>query len=100
MNKLLLASLALLIHGSAFAYDYSYSDDLDAGGSFYAGVGAGAIIGGDARDMCDNLDISCLSYKSMPVIARLTAGQWKVATITCSRDALPPVAAIKWKAAP
>ncbi|TXH71201.1 MAG: hypothetical protein E6Q83_03090 [Thiothrix sp.] len=67
MNKYLLGSaLALLLaQGSVFAYDYSYTEDAskDGAANFYVGAGLG-VLGGDAADACDALDLNCTSWKT------------------------------------
>lgn len=67
MNKYLLGSaLALLLaQGSVFAYDYSYTEDTSQDGSvnFYVGAGLG-ILGGDAANACDTMDLNCVSWKT------------------------------------
>lgn len=67
MKKSLLGSalVLLLVQGTAFAYDYSYTEDTSKDGetNFYVGAGLG-ILGGDAADACDNLDLNCTSWKT------------------------------------
>lgn len=67
MKKYLFGSaLALLLaQGSVFAYDYSYTEDTykDGSANFYVGAGVG-ILGKDAGDLCDNLDLNCTSWKT------------------------------------
>lgn len=67
MKKYLLSSslVLLLAQGSAFAYDYSYTEDTakDGTANFYVGAGVG-ILGGDAGDACDALDLNCTSWKA------------------------------------
>ncbi|HMT93178.1 outer membrane beta-barrel protein [uncultured Thiothrix sp.] len=68
MTKYLLGSaLALLLAqgSSVYAYDYSYTEDTTKDGSadFYVGAGVG-ILGGDAADACDALDLNCTSWKT------------------------------------
>lgn len=68
MKKILLAGLIGLItaNGSAFAYDYTYSKDEIQSNEFesiYAGANIG-IAGGDAGQLCDDQDLSCLSWKA------------------------------------
>lgn len=68
MKKHLLSSaLALLLAqgSSAFAYDYSYTEDTykDGSANFYVGAGVG-ILGGDAADACDSMDLNCMSWKT------------------------------------
>lgn len=68
MKKILLAGCIALAmaHGSAFAYDYTYTEEKARSNgyeSFYAGASMG-ISGGDAGELCDDKDMSCLSWKA------------------------------------
>lgn len=68
MKKYLLGSAfaLLLAQGSSvFAYDYSYTEDTakDGAANFYVGAGLG-VLGGDAADACDMLDLNCTSWKT------------------------------------
>lgn len=67
MKKYLLGSVIalLLAQTNAFAYDYSYTEDTtkDGAARFYVGAGLG-ILGGDAADACDALDLNCTSWKT------------------------------------
>lgn len=67
MNKYLLGSAfaLLLAQSSVFAYDYSYTEDSSKDGiaNFYVGAGLG-VLGGDAGDTCDDLDLNCTSWKT------------------------------------
>lgn len=68
MKKILFAgffSLALF-HSSAFAYDYTYTEEAEKKNGYeniYAGASLG-IAGGDANNLCDERDLSCLSWKA------------------------------------
>jgi len=68
MKKYLIGSaLALLLaQGSVFAYDYSYTENTnkDGAANFYVGAGIGGLVAGNAADVCDKLDISCVSWKT------------------------------------
>lgn len=67
MKKYLFSgALALLLaQGSVYAYDYSYTEDtsIDGETKFYVGAGLG-ILGGDAANACDTMDLNCISWKT------------------------------------
>lgn len=68
MKKILLAGLLGLTtaSGSALAYDYTYTENETRSNdyeSFYGGASLG-FVGGDSGELCDDTDLSCLSWKA------------------------------------
>ena len=66
MKKLFYTSLlSFLIHSHAFAYDYTAEESYgDHHKQFYVGASVG-LLGGDARDRCDDFDIDCTAWKAL-----------------------------------
>ncbi|MCB1639283.1 MAG: hypothetical protein KDI15_10590, partial [Thiothrix sp.] len=65
MKPFFLAGLVslLLAQGNAFAYDYSTNDDIGTNlQKLYVGANVG-LVAGDAKDFCDEKDLTCLPWK-------------------------------------
>lgn len=69
MKKIFLTGFTAMMamaHGPAFAYDYTYTEETvqsNPHAGLYAGASMG-ISGGDAGEVCDDKDLSCLSWKA------------------------------------
>ncbi|MGB0846101.1 MAG: outer membrane beta-barrel protein [Thiolinea sp.] len=64
-SNLLAGLITLALSSTAFAYDYSYTEEQQAGNgfeSFYAGASMG-MLGGDGGEVCEGIDLSCMSWK-------------------------------------